>query len=128
MAKVRKNLFDEYEKVKKLVMESFPTFDVRNLCVVLGRLGIYHYSKNKGMLIGEDRKLYDLLIENSYNPFTVYRWALLERVPNEIRFQINNHNLSQKNASKLFFERKHETDTSLQVSIRRLGLQLVREM
>ena len=80
------------------------------------------------MLLGKERLLYNSLIENSYNPYTVYRWALLERVPEDIRFHLRNHNLSQKKASKLFFERKHETETVLQLNIKQLGLQLVRSM
>ena len=31
----------------------------------------------------------------------VYRWALLEKVPDDIRFQLRNHHVSQKKASSL---------------------------
>ena len=68
------------------------------------------------------------MIENSYNPYTVYRWALLERIPDEIKFQLKNHYLSQKKASKIVFERRHETETALQIDIKKLGLQLIKEM
>jgi len=128
MTRVRKNIYEELEKVKKLVTDNLSEFDIQNLCKTLGRLGTYHYNKKKYMLLGEERKLYELLITNSYNPYTVYRWALLERVPEEIRFQLRNHNLSQKKASRLFFERRHETETSLQISIKETGLRLIREM
>ncbi|MFH1669137.1 MAG: hypothetical protein ABIA62_04375 [Candidatus Woesearchaeota archaeon] len=127
MVEVRKSALEEFEKVKKLVQDEIPDFDVRNLCLILGRLGTYHYKK-KSMLVGTERKLYNLLVENSYNPFTVYRWALLERVPDEIKFQLRNHYLSQKTASRLFFERRHETETGLQVDIKQLGLQIIKEM
>lgn len=128
MAGVRKDVFGELDKVRRLVVEACPGFDVAELCVILGRLGTYHYNKKNGLLFGDEKKLYNLLIENSYNPYTVYRWALLERVPDEIKFQLRNHFLSQKKASKLFFERRHETDTTLQVDIRQLGLQIIKEM
>ena len=128
MAKVRKNIFEELERVKKLVLDQFPDLEVRDLCKILGRLGTFHYNKRNKMLLGEDKALYDLLILNSYNPYTVYRWALLERVPDEIRFQLQNSHVSQKKASKISFERRHETESSLQVSIRRLGLELIRGM
>ena len=128
MAGIRKNIFSELEKVKKLVRVHFPEIEIRELCKILGRIGTYHYNKKTRMLLGKERLLYNSLIENSYNPYTVYRWALLERVPAEIKFQLRNHNLSQKKASKLFFERRHETETSLQLSIKQLGLQLVKGM
>ena len=128
MARVRKNILIEIEKVKKLVEVRFPEIEIRDFCKLLGRLGTYHYNKKKMMLVGEERKLYNFLIENSYNPYTIYRWALLERVPEEIKFQLRNHYLSQKNAIKLFYEKRHETETSLQLHIKRLGLELVRGM
>jgi hypothetical protein len=128
MVRVRKNIFEELNQVRKLVEVHFPEIKLRDLCKLLGRLGTYHYNKKKNMLLGKERELYNTLIKNSYNPFTVYRWALLEKVPDDIRFQLNNHYLSQKKASKLFYQRRTETDTSLQIDIRRLGLRIIREM
>lgn len=128
MARIRKNIFEELDKVRNLIKIRFPERDIRDLCSLLSRLATYHYNKKKTMLLGEERKLYNLLIENSYNPFTVYRWALLERVPQEIKFQLRNHFLSQKKANSAWFQQRHETETTLQISIREAGLRLIREM
>jgi len=128
MTRIRKNIFEELNKVRKLVEVRFPEIELRDLCKLLGRLGTYHYNKKKNILLGKERDLYNTLIKNSYNPFTAYRWALLEKVPEDIKFQLRNHYLSQKKASKLFFQRRQETDTSLQVDIRQLGLRLIKEM
>src|SRR3989344_1286375 len=128
MAGVRNNVFEEVEKVKGLVELHFPGLGVREMCPLLSRLATYHNGKKKAMIFGKERELYNSLIVNSYNPFTVYRWALLERVPDEIKFQLRNHYLSQKKAVKLFFEKRHETETSLQISIKQLGLKLIQEM
>ncbi|MBT4935358.1 hypothetical protein HOL21_04345 [Candidatus Woesearchaeota archaeon] len=128
MARVRKNVYEELDKVKKLILVRFPEIEVRNWCSFLSKLAIYHYKKRKVMLLGKERQVYNHLIENSYNPYTVYRWALLERVPDEIRFQLKNHYLSQKKAASVAFQRKHETHTSLQIDIRQHGLRIVREM
>ncbi|PIN86889.1 hypothetical protein COV19_02685 [Candidatus Woesearchaeota archaeon CG10_big_fil_rev_8_21_14_0_10_44_13] len=128
MAGIRKSVFEELEKVRGLVKMHFPDLSVQEMCPLLSRLATYHYNKRKGMIVGKERELYNALIENSYNPFTVYRWALLERVPEEIKFQLRNHYLSQKKAIKLFFERRHETETGLQIDIKQLGLRLIKEM
>jgi len=128
MARVRKNIFEELNQVRKLAEVHFPEIELRDLCKLLGRLGTYHYNRKKNMLLGKERGLYNSLIKNSYNPFTAYRWALLEKVPEDIKFQLRNHYLSQKKASKLCFQRRTETDTSLQIDIRQLGLQLIRGM
>jgi hypothetical protein len=117
----------ELQMLKNKLVEAFPDFDARNSHQLFGKLGVYHYNK-KNLILGKERQVYNFLIKNSYNPYTVYRWSLLERVPDEIRFQVRNHYLSQKNASKLFFERRHETESSLYVEVRALGLRLIKEM
>jgi len=127
MGFVQKNIFEELDKVRQLVRERLPGFDVHNLCVTLGRLGTYHYKK-KSMIVGDERALYNLLIENSYNPFTVYRWALLERVPEEIKFQLRNSYISQKNASQAYFKQRHKNDLETLREIKMLGLGIIREM
>ena len=127
MSAVRKNIFEELDKVRKLVEVHFPKIKLRDLCKLLGKLGTYHYQR-KNMLLGKERDVYNNLIKNSYNPFTAYRWALLERVPEDIKFQLKNHYLSQKKASQISFQRRQETDTRLQIDIRQLGLQLIRGM
>ena len=128
MASGRKSVFESFDRVRVLILKEFPDAEGRNLCVILGRLATYHYKKRKSMIFGFEKELYNFLIENSYNPYTVYRWALLERIPSEIKFQLKNHYLSQKKASKLVYSRRHETETALQIDIKKLGLQLINEM
>jgi len=127
MGFVQKNIFEELDKVRWLVQERLPGYDVHNLCLTLGRLGTYHYHK-KSMLVGDERKLYNLLIENSYNPYTVYRWALLERIPEEIKFQLRNYYISQKKASQTYFQQRHKDDLETLPEIKMLGLGIIREM
>jgi len=80
------------------------------------------------MLIGQARDVYKWLIEQGQNPFTVYRWMLLERIPEDIKFQVKQHRMSQKKAIKAAFERKHETFQQLGESIREAGLSLIARM
>lgn len=119
----RKKWIDELKRVKKMISEQF---EFRNLAVLMGKLGKYHYNKKNKMLLGEERKLYDFLVSNGYNPYTVYRWLLLERVPEDIRFQLKNNFINQKKASKLSFERRHQNRGVLCVNIKNLGMQLLR--
>ena len=101
---------------------------MQNLVKIMSKLAHFHYNKKDFILLGEERALYDFLIENSYNPFTVYRWLLLERIPDDIRFQLRQRQISQKKAVSEAFKRKHETNSILSVSIRELGLNLIRRM
>ena len=128
MPKFRKSIFTELDSVRNKLFLRFPQVEKYDFCRLMGKLGVYHYNKRKFFLLGLEKDLYNFLIENSYNPYTVYRWALLERVPEDIKFQLRNHNLSQKKASKLFFDRRHETETDLQLKIKELGLRIIKEM
>lgn len=126
--KFRKDWIEEFESFKKLVLESFGEDCFRNLKKNISKLATYHYNKRKSILLGKERQLYDFLIENSYNPFRVYRWFLFERLPDELRFQLKNRVISQKTASKLHFKRRHESKSKACIDIKLIGLNLVRSM
>ena len=125
---VQKNFIDRLNEVKKLIAVRFPNFDMQNFTKFMSRIAHFHYNKKKFFLVGETRELYNFLVENSYNPYTVYRWLLLERIPDDIRFQLRQNMTSQKKAVSEAFKRRHETDSSLIVSIKELGLKLIRGM
>lgn len=124
----RKNWLEEFESLKNLILEQFGEDCFRNLQEIMPKLATHHYNKNKFMLLGEERKLYNFLIENRYNPYKVYRWLLLERLPEDIRFQLKNGMISQKIASKMRFKRKHESKSKVCLDIKIMGLNLVRSM
>ena len=121
-------VLEEFEHLKKLVLNSFGDESFRNFMKKLPKLATYHYNKRKYILLGEDRNFYNFLIENSYNPFRVYRWALLEKVPEEIKFQLKQGMMSQKMASKIHFKRRNESRSKVCMDIKLMGLNLVRSM
>ncbi len=125
---VRKNVFEELEKVKQLIKKVKPDFDMETLSIFLGRLGKYHYKKTrKGtLLLGTDRKIYNILIENSYNPYTAYKWALLERVPQEIKHQLKMGVIGQKKAKKYATKQRKCWDSNLNARVKQHGLMLIR--
>ena len=124
----RKSWIEEFETLKNRVLEEFSEEGFRNLKDCSAKLATYHYNKKKYMLLGTERKLYHFLIENSYNPYRIYRWFLLERIPEDVRFQLNNGMISQKIASRLNFKRKHESRHKVCLEIKLMGLNLVRSM
>ncbi|MFH1408739.1 MAG: hypothetical protein ABIH34_02435 [Nanoarchaeota archaeon] len=94
----------------------------------MGKLAHYHYNKKDFFLLGLEKDLYALLVENGYNPFTVYRWLLLEELPEDIRFQIRQRRMSQKSGVSEAFKRKHEGFNELNQSIQEYGLSLIGRM
>ena len=125
---VQKDYFRRLEKLKKELYSEFVWVESRDLCEVMSKLGHYHHNKKKFILLGEYRVLYDFLIKNGFNPFTVYRWLLLERVPDNIKAQLKQRKISQKKALIKAFKQRQETAETISVSVRELGLALIRGM
>ena len=115
------------EELRNLLEKSFPDEDMRNI-KMMSKIAHYHYNKKRFMLLGTERKLYNFLVENSYNPYTVYRWMLLEKLPEDIKFQIKQNQISQKNAISKAFQRNHETSSGLALSVKEYGLNLIQRM
>ena len=126
--RIRKDWLERFESLKCGVLLEFGEDGFRLLKDSIAKLGTYHYNKRKFLLLGDEKKLYTWLIENGFNPFTVYRWFLLERVPEDIRFQLRNRQISQKTGSRIHFKRRHESESKVCVDIRIMGLNLVRSM
>lgn len=125
---MQKNFLDKLNEIRNKISVRFPNINVQNLTKIMSRIAHYHYNKKNFFVVGQTKELYDFLIENSYNPFTIYRWILLERTPEDIRFQLKQHQINQKKAISEAFKRKHETNSTLAVSIKELGLNLIRRM
>lgn len=125
---MQKNFAEKLNSVRKKAYIRFPQLQGQNLCKLMGKLAHYHYHKKKYMMLGLEKEFYNWLIENSYNPFTVYRWLLLERVPEDIRFQLKQATISQKKAVSEAFKRRGEGLKELSEAIREQGLGLIVRM
>ncbi|MBI5355688.1 MAG: hypothetical protein HZB68_04505 [Candidatus Aenigmarchaeota archaeon] len=56
------------EAIRKLIVMRLPSIDVQNLAERMSKLAHYHYNKKRFLLVGEDRELYKLLVENAGLP------------------------------------------------------------
>lgn len=125
---MQKNCLQKLESARNKAYSRFPQLTGRDLCQIMGKLAHYHYNKKKYIILGLEKELYNGLIENSLNPFTVYRWLLLERVPQDIQFQLKQARISQKKAVSEAFKRRHEGLKELSEGIRECGLGLIARM
>lgn len=125
---VQKDYLKKLTSLKKRLYSEFNWLGVRDLCEIMSKLGHYHYNKRKIMIFGEYRELYNFLIKNSYNPFTVYRWLLLEKVPENIKYQLKQKKISQKKAISEAFKQRQETTETISATVQELGLALIRGM
>ena len=124
----RKSWLEEFESLKNQIKERFGEESFRNLSEIVSKLATYHYHRNKYLLLGKEKQIYDFLIESGHNPYKIYRWYLLERIPEQLRFQLKNGMINQKQASQIHFKRKHESESQVCLQIKMLGLSLVRSM
>ena len=92
------NVFAKLSDVRKLIDPVFPNEQMELLCLAAK----WHYNKHKP-LSPDAAKLYELLIRNSYNPDTVYKWFLLAKSPLQLREQLQRKMISQREA---FFAKK----------------------
>ena len=122
---VQKSFIVKLSSVRSLIESHLPLVDGRHLLKLMGKLAHYHYNKKKFILLGVERDLYNLLISEGYNPFTVYRWLLLEKMPDDLRFKLKQKEITQKKAVYLAFERRTEGVKELTQSVRTLGLNII---
>lgn len=123
---VQKDYLKRLQSLKKRLYDEFAWLSGRDLCKLMSKLGHFHYNRKKFILLGDDRCLYDFLMLEGLNPYTVYRWLLLERVPEDIRYQLKEHQLSQRRALSEAFKRKQETAETISLSVQEQGLALIR--
>jgi len=123
---VQKSFVEKLKSLRKALKEAFPTLDLQNLTKIMSKLAHYHYNKSKFYMIGIEKDVYNYMIENGYNPYTVYRWLMLEKIPEDIKFQLRQKEINQKRAIAKAYERKQETEESLKIEVQRMGMQLVR--
>ena len=122
---VQKSFIVKLLSVRSLIESRLPLVDGRHLLKLMGKLAHYHYNKKKFILLGVERDLYNLLISEGYNPFTVYRWLLLEKMPDDLRFKLKQKEITQKKAVYLAFERRTGGVKELTQSVRTLGLDII---
>jgi len=125
---MQKSFVVKLSTVRELLKSRFPQQDVQKIMKLMGKLAHHHYDKSKYFILGVEKEIYEFLIEEGYNPYTIYRWTLLENLPEEIRWQVKQKQISQKNAFSEAFKRRQETMESLTSSIMESGLNLVRRM
>jgi len=124
----RLSFLEKLDSARKLVEGRFPQLTGRHLDEMMSKLAHYHYNKKQFIVLGQERDVYDLLIKNSLNPFTVYRWILLEKVPEQVRFQLQEGRLSQKKALSKAFQIRQDKKDRTGERIKQMGLQLIKGM
>lgn len=114
---MKMTVFHKLQEIKELVKKNLDLPEEALKPMVQRLANRWHYKKDRkkgDKLTKEEAMLYELLIMNSYNPSTIYRWLLLEETPTEIREKLRDKNISQRQASKCKMEFRNMLNTTEQ--------------
>lgn len=125
---VQKDYLRRFEELKKRLYSEFSWIEMRNLTKMLNTIGHYHYDRKGFILLGEERELYNFLMKNGYNPYTVYKWALLERIPENIRQMLRENKIGQKKAISEALTQRREEEEKIFTGLHEMGIALIRGM
>ena len=64
-------------KLQNIFLEMNPHCSEQDIRILLSQCAHYHYNGRKQPLCDEAKVIYEYLVMNEYNPFTVYKWFLL---------------------------------------------------
>jgi hypothetical protein len=96
------NVYEKVENVRELVSFSLPALGFEDLVRITQRLYNRWQYRKKGKRVEfskEELKVYEILINNCYNPQTVYKWLLLVKVPNVLKNKLIDSRVSLRATS-----------------------------
>ena len=102
--------------MKRVLEQNSIVLPIEQLLPILRKVGnLWHYNKNKHKvsLTTEEATIYEILITNSINPATAYKWMLLAAAPEQIQIQLKTEEISQKEAftqKQQFYHMQSTTD------------------
>ena len=97
-------VYDKLRLVKELVKKDLKHIDDKLLFQITAKLSTWHYPKKrtKNMKLSkDDTMLYELYLNNNYNPSTVYKWMLACNSNEDIQKKLMNGEISLKKALSL---------------------------
>lgn len=105
------NVFHKIRDVRKLLQPKLSEVEEGELIGLIRDAAKFHYNKRR-KLSCDALKLYELLMKYSYNPYTVYRWFLLTKAPQETKDKLRLGEVSQRTAFKEKTEHKELLSTT----------------
>lgn len=124
----RLEYFKKIKEVRELLERYFPKKDGDELRVMLCRCGHWHNNKSKGTMREDDLMLYEILLKHGYNPSTVYKWILINQLPEDVVGKLRRKELTQKEAISVVANEKRRQETNLGLLILHQCRQVMRSL
>lgn len=90
------NVFQKVEQVYKIIQKEI-NLDEDEIKKIVSRLIDCHRNKKKE-ISREDIIVYEILLNNKFNPNTVYRWILVTNSPKDIQTKLKSGEISIRQA------------------------------
>jgi hypothetical protein len=106
-------VYDKYVKIHNEIRRDFPKFNKQDFFKITAKLSTWHYPKKRGKgqtLTKEEAMIYEWLLNNSYNPSTVYKWLLALNTNKDNHQRLQKGVLSLKKTMKYSQPFKHITE------------------
>ncbi len=103
-------VYDKYVRIHNTVRKIFPDIDKKKFFKIVATLSTWHYPKKRSdgqMLTKEQAMIYEWMLNNNYNPGTVYKWLLAMNTNKDNQDKLKKGSMSLKKAMKCAKPFKH---------------------
>jgi len=106
-------VYDKYAKIHNELRQEFPKLDKKEFFKITATLSTWHYPKKRckdQVLTKEQAMIYEWMLNNNYNPSTVYKWLLALNTNKDNQEKLKKGSMSLKKAMKCSKPFKHITE------------------
>ena len=110
---MQEDVFKKTENVYAIIQE-YMDIERDEILKIISRLvnGFHNKSIGKKRLTKQEAAVYEILLNNKYNPSTVYRWLLVTGSPKEIQNKLRSGEITIKEALQLRNEIRKQFTTN----------------
>ena len=121
---LKETVYDKFLRLQDNVKKVFSDVDEQKFYKIISRLSTWHYPSKrwKGFTLSKDEvKIYEWLLNNKYNPDTVYKWYRVLGFNKSIQNDIKNKRITFEDAKTYLkpFRRLTSLESELMYQIKK---------
>jgi len=110
---MNETVYDKYVRIHNHLKKDHPQITKEDFFKITSTLSNWHYPKKrwKGQTLTKDQAMiYEWMLNNKYNPSTVYKWFLAMKTNKDVQERMKKGTVSLKKAMKCNRPFKHITE------------------
>ena len=99
--KLKGTVYDKLRELKDKLKKDFSNLSEADLFRICGKLSTWHYPKKRTKSMGlskDEAMIYEFLLNNGFNPSTVYKWMLACNTNEDVQKKLASGEISLKSA------------------------------